>query len=92
MAQEARELICMITSGTDHELSSVGFTIAKRGDYSRAKGFYLSEQQWRPATWIARSFSPVKEPTLSRTCRKRVRSSREWLRKPSVLWLRHDRR
>jgi predicted peroxiredoxin len=31
MAQEARELICMITSGTDHELSSVGFTIANGG-------------------------------------------------------------
>ena len=46
--------------------------------------------QQRPVTWIARSFSPVKEPTLSRTCRKQVRSSREWLRKPSVLWLRHD--
>src|ERR1700758_203904 len=29
--QEARELICMITSGTDHELSSVGFTIANGG-------------------------------------------------------------
>jgi hypothetical protein len=31
MAREARELICMITRGTDHELSSVGFTIANGG-------------------------------------------------------------
>ena len=31
MPQEAQELICMITRGTDHELSSVGFTIAKAG-------------------------------------------------------------
>jgi hypothetical protein len=31
MAQDARELICMITRGTDHKLSSVGFTIANGG-------------------------------------------------------------
>jgi hypothetical protein len=27
MVQDARELICMITRGTDHELSSVDFTM-----------------------------------------------------------------
>ena len=31
MPQEARELVCMITRGTDHEISSVGFTIANGG-------------------------------------------------------------
>jgi predicted peroxiredoxin len=31
MPSEARELICLITHGTDHELSSVGFTIANGG-------------------------------------------------------------
>ena len=39
MAQEARELICMITSGTDHELSSVGFTIANGGITAGLKVF-----------------------------------------------------
>ena len=39
MAQEARELICMITSGTDHELSSVGFTIANGGITAELKVF-----------------------------------------------------
>jgi hypothetical protein len=39
MAQEARELICMITRGTDHELSSVGFTIANGGITSGLKIF-----------------------------------------------------
>jgi predicted peroxiredoxin len=38
-AQEARELICMITSGTDHELSSVGFTIANGGITAGLKVF-----------------------------------------------------
>ena len=38
-AQEARELICMITSGTDHELSSVGFTIANCGITAGLKVF-----------------------------------------------------
>src|SRR6476646_10351004 len=37
MAQDARELICMITRGTDHELSSVGFTIANGGITSGLK-------------------------------------------------------
>lgn len=31
MAQEARELVVLMTRGTDHELSSVGFTIACGG-------------------------------------------------------------
>jgi len=39
MAQETRELICMITSGTDHELSSVGFTIANGGITAGLKVF-----------------------------------------------------
>jgi hypothetical protein len=39
MAQEAGELICMITSGTDHELSSVGFTIANGGITAGLKVF-----------------------------------------------------
>ena len=39
MAQEARELICMITRGTDHELSSVGFTIANGGITAGMKVF-----------------------------------------------------
>jgi predicted peroxiredoxin len=39
MAQEARELICMITRGTDHELSSVGFTIANGGITAGLKVF-----------------------------------------------------
>ena len=39
MAQEARELDCMITSGTDHELSSVGFTIANGGITAGLKVF-----------------------------------------------------
>ena len=39
MAQEARELICMITSGTDHELSSIGFTIASGGITAGLKVF-----------------------------------------------------
>jgi predicted peroxiredoxin len=39
MAQEARELICMITSGSDHELSSVGFTIANGGITAGLKVF-----------------------------------------------------
>jgi hypothetical protein len=38
MAQEARELICMITRGTDHELSSVGLTIANGGITGGLKG------------------------------------------------------
>jgi hypothetical protein len=54
MAQEARELICMITSGTDHELSSVGFTIANGGITAGLKVFYLSEQQWRRSCAEAR--------------------------------------
>jgi len=39
MAQEARELICMITRGTDHELSLVGFTIANGGITAGLKVF-----------------------------------------------------
>ena len=39
MPQEARELICMITRGTDHELSSVGFTIANGGITAGLKVF-----------------------------------------------------
>ena len=39
MAQEARELICMITSGTDHEFSSIGFTIANGGITAGLKVF-----------------------------------------------------
>jgi hypothetical protein len=39
MAQEARELVCMITRGTDHELSSVGFTIANGGITAGLKVF-----------------------------------------------------
>lgn len=31
MTDQSRELICMITRGTDHEMSSVGFTIANGG-------------------------------------------------------------
>jgi predicted peroxiredoxin len=31
MAEQTRDLVCMITRGTDHELSSVGFTIANGG-------------------------------------------------------------
>jgi predicted peroxiredoxin len=31
MPDDARDLICMITHGTDHELSSVGLTIANGG-------------------------------------------------------------
>ena len=31
MAQDARELVVLMTRGTDHELSSVGFTIACGG-------------------------------------------------------------
>ena len=31
MAEEGRELVVVITNGTDHELSSVGFTIANGG-------------------------------------------------------------
>jgi predicted peroxiredoxin len=31
MPDETSELICLITHGTDHELSSVGFTIANGG-------------------------------------------------------------
>ena len=46
MAQEARELICMITSGTDHELSSVGFTIANGGITAGLKVFiFLSSSR-----------------------------------------------
>jgi predicted peroxiredoxin len=39
MVQEARELICMITRGTDHELSSVGLTIANGGITAGLKVF-----------------------------------------------------
>ena len=39
MAQEARDLICMITRGTDHELSSIGFTIANGGITAGLKVF-----------------------------------------------------
>jgi predicted peroxiredoxin len=31
MNDEPKELVCMLTHGTDHELSSVGFTIANGG-------------------------------------------------------------
>lgn len=31
MAEETRELVVVVTHGTDHELSSVGFTIANGG-------------------------------------------------------------
>lgn len=31
MAEQSRELVVVITNGTDHELSSVGFTIANGG-------------------------------------------------------------
>ena len=31
MPDDVRDLICLITHGTDHELSSVGFTIANGG-------------------------------------------------------------
>jgi predicted peroxiredoxin len=31
MPNDPRELICLVTNGTDHELSSVGFTIANGG-------------------------------------------------------------
>jgi predicted peroxiredoxin len=37
MAQEARELVVLMTRGTDHELSSVGFTIACGGITSGLK-------------------------------------------------------
>jgi predicted peroxiredoxin len=36
---KARKLICMITRGTDHELSSVGFTIANGGITAALKVF-----------------------------------------------------
>ena len=39
MPQEARELVCMITRGIDHELSSVGFTIANGGITAGLKVF-----------------------------------------------------
>ncbi len=39
MAQDARELICMITRGTDHEVSSVDFTIANGGITAGLKVF-----------------------------------------------------
>ena len=48
MAQEARELICMITSGTDHELSSIGFTIASGGITAGLKVFIFL-QSARPS-------------------------------------------
>jgi predicted peroxiredoxin len=31
MPDDARDVICLITHGTDHELSSIGLTIANRG-------------------------------------------------------------
>jgi len=31
MPDDARDLICLITRGTDHELSSVGLTMARGG-------------------------------------------------------------
>jgi hypothetical protein len=39
MAQDARELICIITRGTDHEVSSVDFTIANGGITAGLKVF-----------------------------------------------------
>jgi predicted peroxiredoxin len=37
MPDSARELVCMITHGIDHEMSSVGFTIANGGMTSGLK-------------------------------------------------------
>jgi predicted peroxiredoxin len=37
MADDPRELVCLITTGADHELSSVGFTIANGGITSGLK-------------------------------------------------------
>lgn len=37
MPDSARELVCMITHGIDHEMSSVGFTIANGGITSGLK-------------------------------------------------------
>lgn len=37
MAESERELVCMITRGSDHEMSSVGFTIANGGITSGLK-------------------------------------------------------
>jgi predicted peroxiredoxin len=37
MADNERELVCMITRGIDHEMSSVGFTIANGGITSGLK-------------------------------------------------------
>ncbi len=37
MTDDARELVCLITHGIDHEMSSVGFTIANGGITSGLK-------------------------------------------------------
>jgi hypothetical protein len=53
MAQEAKELVCMITGGTDHELSSVGFTIANGGITAGLKVFiFLSSSGVDPGCGI----------------------------------------
>jgi hypothetical protein len=54
MAQEARELICMITRGTDHELSSVGFTIANGGITAGLKVFIFLSSTGRRSCAEAR--------------------------------------
>jgi predicted peroxiredoxin len=40
MPDDARDLICLITHGTDHELSSVGLTIAN-GGITAGQGFHF---------------------------------------------------
>jgi hypothetical protein len=56
MAESNKQLVVLMTKGADHELSSVGFTIANGGITSGFK--VLSSSPARPWIWFA-SVRPI---------------------------------
>ena len=80
MAQEASELICMITRGTDHELSSVGFTIANGGITAGLKVFiFLSSSGVDLVRKRAADTTQVKSARTTRETHQRFYGARQGL-------------
>lgn len=65
MAGETRELVIVMTHGADHELSSVGFTVAN-GALTAGMKVYASSPA-PPLTWYAR------DPLTPRMCSRWIR-------------------
>jgi hypothetical protein len=76
MAQEARELICMITRGTDCELSSVGFTIANGGITAGLKVFIFLSNSGVDLAAARCRYHPSQSARTPRETRQRFYSAR----------------